>query len=108
MPNEPDYSVVEKGLDFGIVGLGEFRVKTLNVSNPNPVRVPVSSITTNIEDISLKVESVWNSHGYRADTGMELNTQVLTIYTFDVKTIINGRFVIESGIRAIILLGPWS
>jgi len=51
-------------IDFGVVGVSEIRTRMLNVSNGNPVKVAIHYIETELEGLSIKLDSLWNSHGY--------------------------------------------
>jgi len=68
--------VKQQGIDFGVVGLEEVKIKTLNISNPNPVRIQCNSLSTTVEGLTMKLEGIWNSHGYRASAGLELDSKV--------------------------------
>lgn len=52
------------GLDFGVVSVNETKVRTLNISNPNPVKITLSRLTTNLNTLTVRLESLWNSQGY--------------------------------------------
>jgi hypothetical protein len=60
------------GIDFGVVGLDELKMKTLNITNRNPVPVTIQSITATVDGLALKLEGIWNNFGYMSHTGRDL------------------------------------
>ena len=47
-----------------MLGVNEIWTRTFNLTNPNPVKVPIYTIETNLDGLVIKLDSVWNSHGY--------------------------------------------
>lgn len=64
MVHDPYLSPVIQLLDFGVLGVNEIRTRTVNLTNLNPVKVAIDWLDTNVEGLSIKLDSVWNSHGY--------------------------------------------
>ncbi|KAL6067249.1 hypothetical protein QOT17_009046 [Balamuthia mandrillaris] len=56
-------------IDFGMLGVNEIRSRSFNLTNPNPVRVAIYSLHTDIDGLLIKLDSVWNSNGYAMHTG---------------------------------------
>jgi hypothetical protein len=75
-------------IDFDVLGVNEIRTRTINLTNSNPVKVDINWMETNVEGLVIKLDSVWNSHGY-ATSGrlVEANKQKLATdnraYAFD-------------------------
>lgn len=76
------YHIVK--IDFGILGVNEIRTRTFNLTNPNPVKVAIHTIETDLGGIVIKLDSVWNSHGYatsgRGDRRVVANSTEQTKY----------------------------
>jgi hypothetical protein len=50
------------------MGLDEIRTKTINISNSNPIRIPITKLHADLVGVTMRLESVWNAYGYRANT----------------------------------------
>lgn len=63
-------------IDFDVLGVNEIRTRTINLTNSNPVKVDINWMETDVEGLVIKLDSVWNSHGY-ATSGrlLEANKQ---------------------------------
>jgi len=64
--NKHAFDVQPFSISFGNIPLNEVQTHTLNVSNPNPVKLSLNGLWTDVEGLSIKLESVWNSLGYRS------------------------------------------
>lgn len=53
-------------ISFGTVPVNEVQTLTLNVTNHNPIKLPLLGLWTDVEGLNLKLESVWNAQGYRS------------------------------------------
>jgi hypothetical protein len=60
------FDIQPLALSFGTVPVNEVQTRTLNLSNPNPVKVSLLGLWTDLEGLSIKLESVWNAQGYRS------------------------------------------
>jgi hypothetical protein len=65
-------------IDFDVLGVNEIRTRTINLTNANPVKVAINWMETDVGGLVIKLDSVWNSHGY-ATSGrlLEANKQKL-------------------------------
>lgn len=60
------FDVQSQQLSFGTVPVNEVQTLTLNVTNHNPIKLPLLGLWTDVEGLNLKLESVWNAQGYRS------------------------------------------
>ena len=57
-------------MDFGLIGVNDINVMMFNVTNMNPLAVPVHSVLhRNVRIALLELESVWNAKGYAVASG---------------------------------------
>jgi hypothetical protein len=63
-------------IDFDVLGVNEIRTRTINLTNSNPVKVDINWMETDVEGLVIKLDSVWNSHGYATSSRLlEANKQ---------------------------------
>lgn len=60
------FDVQSQHISFGTVPVNEVQTLTLNVTNHNPIKLPLLGLWTDVEGLNLKLESVWNAQGYRS------------------------------------------
>ena len=60
------FDVQSQHISFGTVPINEVQTLTLNVTNHNPIKLPLLGLWTDVEGLNLKLESVWNAQGYRS------------------------------------------
>jgi len=63
---------IANGLDFDVVTVNETKVRTLNLSNPNPVKISLLYLSTNLSALTVRLESIWNNRGYTIAIGKQV------------------------------------
>lgn len=81
--NKHPFDVQALSVAFGTVPVNEVQTRTLNVTNHNPLKLPLLGIWSDVEGLSVKLESVWNAQGYRSVSHISFTAHVPT--TFEVK-----------------------
>jgi len=63
-PSDPEESTSEDAqIQFGALGVGESRSRILNVTNLNPISVPILSVRANIDTVRVHLSRVLNANG---------------------------------------------
>lgn len=99
-------NVREKGINFGVVGLEEIKMKTLNITNRNPVPVSIQSITASLDGLAAKLEGIWNNFGYMSHTGRDLGRLEPAISKTDSSTKKSPRRATSSSASTLFSLDP--
>lgn len=71
VPSSSTNGVTSNGaaLDFGTLGVNEARTRSFNVTNPNPIAIDISSITSSLPETNLRLDYVIDANGHSVQLG---------------------------------------